>query len=73
MKLSSVRRQDIAKLHHALRATPRQTNQVLAVLSKAFNLAEVWGLRPEHTNPVRLVKRYKENERDRFLTGEELQ
>ncbi|QUS54069.1 tyrosine-type recombinase/integrase [Pseudovibrio brasiliensis] len=73
MKLSSVRRQDIAKLHHALRATPRQANQVLAVLSKAFNLAEVWGLRPEHSNPVRLVKRYKENERDRFLSEEELQ
>ncbi|WP_208995628.1 hypothetical protein [Pseudovibrio sp. Alg231-02] len=56
MKLSSVRQQDIAKLNHALRATPRQANQVLAVLSKAFNLAEVWGLRPEHSNPVRLVK-----------------
>lgn len=25
------------------------------------------------SNPVRLVKRYKENERDRFLSGEELQ
>ncbi|KZK93261.1 MULTISPECIES: integrase family protein [unclassified Pseudovibrio] len=72
MKLNSVRRQDIAKLHHSLRATPRQANQVLAVLSKAFNLAEVWGLRPEHSNPVRLVKRYKENERDRFLSKEEL-
>ncbi|AEV38673.1 Phage integrase [Pseudovibrio sp. FO-BEG1] len=73
MKLNSVRRQDIAKLHYSLRATPRQANQVLAVLSKAFNLAEVWGLRPEHSNPVRLVKRYKENERDRFLSEEELQ
>nr|WP_306418680.1 site-specific integrase [Pseudovibrio sp. Alg231-02] len=73
MKLNSVRRQDVAKLHHSLRATPRQANQVLAVLSKAFNLAEVWGLRPEHSNPVRLVKRYKENERDRFLSEEELQ
>ncbi|KZK95083.1 hypothetical protein PsAD46_00853 [Pseudovibrio sp. Ad46] len=73
MKLNSVRRQDIVKLHHSLRATPRQANQILAVLSKVFNLAEVWGLRPEHTNPVRLVKRYKENGRDRFLSEEELQ
>jgi len=54
-----VRRQDIAKLYHSLRATPRQANQVMAVLSKAFNLAEVRGLRPEHSNQVRLVKRCK--------------
>ncbi|WP_208996483.1 DUF4102 domain-containing protein [Pseudovibrio ascidiaceicola] len=73
MKLNSIRRQDIAKLHHSLRPTPRQANQVLAILSKAFNLAEVRGLMPEHSNPVRLVKRYKENRRGRFPSEEELQ
>lgn len=72
-KLASVTRQDISKLHRSMRGTPRQANHVLAIISKAFNLAEVWGLRPEHSNPVRLIKRYKENERDRFLSGEELQ
>ncbi|KZL05564.1 site-specific integrase [Pseudovibrio sp. Ad26] len=72
-KLASVTRQDISKLHRSMRRTPRQANHVLAIISKAFNLAEVWGLRPEHSNPVRLVKRYKENERDRFLSGDELQ
>ncbi|SDR36434.1 site-specific integrase [Pseudovibrio sp. Tun.PSC04-5.I4] len=72
MKLGSVMRPDISKLHRSMKATPRQGNHVLAILSKAFNLAEVWGLRPEHSNPVRLIKRYKENERDRFLSDEEL-
>ncbi|MBO6893971.1 MAG: site-specific integrase [Roseibium sp.] len=71
-KVASVTRQDVTKLHKALASTPRQANFVLSVLSKAFNLAEVWGMRPEQSNPVRLVKRYKETERERFLTMEEL-
>lgn len=52
--------------------TPRQANHVRAVMSKAFNLAEIWGMRPEQSNPVRLTQKYKENERDRFLSAEEL-
>src|SRR5690606_35399910 len=45
MKTADVTRADVAKLHHALRATPYQANRALAVLSKMFNLAEVWGER----------------------------
>ena len=71
-KVSAINRQDISKLHRAMASTPRQANFVLSVLSKAFTLAEAWGLRPEQSNPVRLVKRYKENERERFLSTEEL-
>jgi integrase len=41
-------------------------------LSKAFNLAEEWGLRPENSNPCRRVRRYKENARERFLSTDEL-
>jgi len=72
LKVASLTRQDIAKLHKALGGTPRQANLVLSVLSKALTLAEAWGMRPEHSNPVRLVKRYKESERERFLSSEEL-
>ena len=41
------------------------------MMSKMFNLAEVWGLRPDNTNPCRHVKKYKENKRERYLTQEE--
>ena len=41
------------------------------MLSKMFSLAEVWGLRPDGSNPCRHVKRYKENKRERFLSPEE--
>lgn len=47
-------------------------NRCLALLSKMFNLAEVWGWRDEYTNPVRLVSKYKENQRQRFLSDEEI-
>ncbi len=72
MKAAGVTRQDVAKLHRALGDTPRMANTVLSVLSKMFNLAEVWGMRPDGSNPVRLIKRYPENRRERFCTDSEL-
>ena len=43
-------------------------NKTLSLLSKACNLAEVWGWRPEGTNPCRHVGGYKEESRYRFLS-----
>ena len=71
-KLSEVTRADVLKLHHALRHTPYEANRTLAVLSKLFNLAEAWGLRPDGSNPCRHVKRYTEKNRERFLSPAEL-
>jgi integrase len=71
-KVAAVNRQDLAKLHRQLADTPRQANFVLAIASKAFNLAELWGMRPEHTNPCTRIERYGENVRERFLSAEEL-
>ena len=36
-----------------------------------FNMAEVWGLRPDGSNPCLHVKRFKEEKRERFLSAEE--
>ena len=33
-----------------------------------FNLAELWGLRPDNSNPCRHAPRYKENKREYYLT-----
>ena len=46
--------------------------KILTLLSKAFNLAEVWGWRPVGRNPCRHVERYKEESRDRYLSESEL-
>ena len=70
-KAAQVRRGDIAELHHAMRKTPYQANRTLEVLSKMFSLAELWGWRPDGSNPCRHVKRYKEHRRERFLSEKE--
>lgn len=67
-----ISRADIATLHHAMRATPGAANRVLALLSKMFGLAEQWGLRPQQSNPVYGIERYRERKLERFLTMEEL-
>lgn len=70
-KASDIERSDIAELHHNMRDVPYQANRTLGVLSKMFNLAEVWGLRPDHSNPCLHVKKFPERKRERFLSPEE--
>ena len=51
----------------------RRIRQIeVATLSKIFNLAEEWGLRPDGSNPCRHVRKYREVKRERYLTLEEL-
>ena len=71
LSVREVQRKDVAALHHGLRDKPYQANRTLGVLSKMFSLAEVWGWRPDGSNPCRHVKRYREHQRERFLSPEE--
>ena len=72
-RVPDIQRSDIAALHHEMRDTPYQANRTLGVLSKMFNLAELWDLRPDGTNPCRHVKRFREEKRERFLSDVEYQ
>jgi integrase len=72
MKAADVQRWHVAELHEQHRRIPYQANRTLGVLSKLFNLAEVWGIRPDGSNPTRHIERYKENKRERYLTPAEL-
>lgn len=67
-----VTRQDIARLHHQMRATPTTANRVLSLLSTMFALAEAWGLREQRSNPVHGIQRYRERKIERFLSADEL-
>ena len=71
-KIREVERADIYRIRKKLSGTPYQANRVLSLLSKMFNLAERWNLRPDGTNPVRHVERFTERKRDRFLSEEEM-
>ncbi len=71
-QLADITRADIAKFHHAQKSAPYQANRAVALLSKIFNLAEKWGLRPDGTNPTRHIEKYKEHKKERYLSPEEL-
>ncbi len=71
-KVADIQRAEIARLMTNMSSTPAMANKVLTLLSKAFNLAEVWGWRPEGSNPCRHVERYKEESRERYLSESEL-
>ena len=72
MKAADVQRRHVAELHQQLRHVRYQANRVLGVLSKLFNLAEVWGVRPDGSNPTRHVEKYREDKRERYLRSDEL-
>ena len=72
-RVPDIQRSDIAALHYDMRDTPYQANRTLGVLSKMFNLAELWDLRPDGSNPCRHVKRFREEKRERFLSDVEYQ
>lgn len=65
-------RADVAKFHHDLRHIPYQANRCLEVVSKMFGLAEMWGLRPDGSNPRKHIRKYPEEKRERFLSAAEL-
>jgi integrase len=71
-KVKDVNRADIAKLLTDMADTPAMANKVAVMLSKAFNLAEIWGWRPEGTNPCRHLGRFQEKSRERYLSESEL-
>ena len=71
-RLTEVTRADIAQLHHDLRHIAYDANRCLEMISKMFNLAEMWGLRPDGSNPRKHIKKYPEEKRERFLSPAEL-
>ncbi len=72
MKIRDVQRSDVAEFHHSLRLTPYEANHGLEIISKMFNLAEMWGLRNDNTNPRRHIKKYPSKARERYLNEEEV-
>jgi len=72
LTVTNITRADVAKFHHDLRHIPYQANRCLEVISKMFSLAEMWGLRPDGSNPRKHIRKYPEEKRERFLSAAEL-
>ena len=71
-KVAEVSRAEVDKFHKQLSYKPYRANRSLALLSKAFNLAEVWGWRLDASNPCRHVSKFAEKKRKQFLSPKEL-
>lgn len=71
-KVAEVTRAEVAKFHSGLSEKPYRANRAIACFSKMMSLAEVWGLRPDGSNPCRHIKKFPEKARKRFLSPAEL-
>ena len=69
-KVAEVQRRHIET---ALAGVPPVTrNRLIALVSRLFNLFESWGLRPQFSNPARVIEKAREEPRDRVLSPSEL-
>lgn len=71
-KVHEVTRQDITALMKRMKKSPTQANRTLACIRKMFNLAELWGYRPDGSNPCRHVPKYPEKGSTRLITDEQM-
>lgn len=69
MKITAVQRSDVLGVLDPLPVVLR--NRLLRCLKAAFNKAELWQLRPEHTNPCSKIPTLAERKRKRYLTDAE--
>jgi len=71
-KVYDVKRPDIAGLMEKLSYKPADANRTFGVLRKMFNMAEVWGYRPDGSNPCSHVPMYPAGKATRLITDEEM-
>jgi integrase len=72
IKVPDVTRADIANLMKKMSARPTNANRVLSAVRKMFNMAEVWGMRPDGSNPCRHIPKFPEKGKTRLITDSEL-
>ena len=63
----------IARLHLQWKTTPYQANRILAIIGSMFTFAAKRRLVPDGFNPAKGIEKYPEQERERFLSMEELE
>ncbi len=72
LKAADVKRSDIANLMTRLMTRPGAANRVFGIIRKMFNMAEIWGIRPDGSNPCRHVPTFPRRRRTRLITDVEL-
>ncbi len=72
MRLADISRADVQRWFDSMSGAPGTANRALPVLSVMMTRAELWGLRPQGSNPCRNMRRYRTKPRERFLSLDEL-
>ena len=70
--IAGITRPEVLEWFESLHAKPASANRSLPVLSVILRQAEVYGYRPEDSNPCRDIKRYRRRARERFLSPDEI-
>ncbi len=73
MQVAGITERDVKQWHASLHATPFSADRAAPVLSVLLRQAEVYGYRPEGSNPCVGIRRYRRRGRERFLSPEEMQ
>ena len=69
--VAAINRSDVQRWFAGLHATPAAADRSLPVLSTIMRQAEVYGHRPDDSNPCTGLRRYRRRGRERFLTVDE--
>ena len=71
-KVHDVKRPDVAGLMEKLSYKQTEANKAFSILRKMFNLAEVWGYRPDGTNPCRHVPMFPAGKSTHLISDEDM-
>ena len=69
--IGSITREEVQTWFRSLHATPAAANRAAPILSVIMQQAEVWGYRPEDSNPCKGIRRYRPGRSERFLSPDE--
>jgi len=72
MKVQDVKRPDVAGMMKKMAHKPADANQTFSVMRRMFNLAEVWGYRPDGTNPCRHVPMFPNGKATHLISDEDM-
>ncbi|MCY3755969.1 MAG: tyrosine-type recombinase/integrase [Alphaproteobacteria bacterium] len=70
--IAGIARDDVQRWFASLRMTPVAADRSAPVLSVIMRQAELYGYRPEGSNPCAGIRRYRRRGRERFLSEQEL-
>ncbi|HBP6730084.1 TPA: DUF4102 domain-containing protein [Pseudomonas aeruginosa] len=72
LKVRDVKRPDIAGMMKKMAHKPADANRTFGVMRRMFNLAEVWGYRPDGTNPCRHVPMFPNGKATHLISDEDM-